>query len=32
MLEKTRYIFDTMTVEGEREKKKKKKRENRELI
>jgi hypothetical protein len=34
MLEKARYIFDTMTVEGEREKKKKKKkrRENRELI
>jgi hypothetical protein len=30
MLEKTRYIFDTMTVEGERERKRK--RENRELI
>ena len=30
MLEKTRYIIDTMTVEGERERKRK--RENRELI
>jgi hypothetical protein len=30
MLEKTRYIFDTLTVEGERERKRK--RENMELI